>query len=133
MLITPKDIRDYTTFNDVRRRTDYQLEFDIIMSEQEIFKYVGHDFSDITKYPTIPDEVRVACIKLSEYNAMMNSDESFVKGYTSVNLAGELQYSLPDGGKIDQTYLQYLLHNHVNEATSSVSGDSKVTFRMRFL
>ena len=129
-LITPKDIRDYTSFNDVRRRTDFQLEYDILMAEQEIFRYCGHKFDDKTKYPKIPIEVKLACIKLAEYNALINGDESFVKGYKSINLAGELQYQLPGGEPVDKTYLQNLLHEHVQD---NVNGGNNIIFRMRFL
>lgn len=133
MLITPKDIRDYTSFNDVRRRTDFQLEFDIIQAEQEIFAYVGHKFDDVEKYPTIPAEVKFAATKLAEYNALINGDESITKGYKSINLAGELQYTLPGGDPIDKSYLTSLLHAHINTDATIPLGETKVKFRMRFL
>lgn len=131
MLITPKDIRDYTSFNDVRRRTDYQLEFDIVLAEQEVFSYVGHKFTD-EQYATLPVEVTVALVRLAEYNALVNSDESITKGYKSINLAGELQYQLPDGDPVNKSMIFISLKEHMDSGTAA-PGETKVKFRMRFL
>ena len=83
--ITPKDVKDYT--DDVAilgkketvtkdgqeiekviipERTDTKLSIDITRAEAMIIKYCHHDFSNAEKYPSLPDNVRVAAILLTE-------------------------------------------------------------------
>lgn len=120
-MISPKDIIDYTDFGSVKARSDEKLKFDIIQAKQDIFRYCGHDFKD---YEEIPDEVKLAFIKLSEYYALINSDEANIRGIKSESL-GDYSYTLQDGTK-NVLSLRSLLDAHVKE------GSQRGTkFRMR--
>ena len=84
-LITPTDVRAYTSFDEVKERTDPQLNVDIMQAEADVFAYVGHRFTE-PEYIPLPDEVKTALILLTEHYALVRGDESLVKGYKSEKL-----------------------------------------------
>lgn len=47
--ITPGDVRDYSNLDDVKSRSDLQINIDIRRAESSIITYTNNDFSD-TKY-----------------------------------------------------------------------------------
>lgn len=122
-MISPKDVKDYSEFSSVQTRSDPQLKFDIIQAKQDIFRYCGHDFSE---YEVIPEEVKLAFIKLTEYYAVINSDESRVKGIKSETL-GDYSYTMEDGSK-ETLSLRSLLEDYVKD-----SGQRGTKFRIRTL
>lgn len=123
-LITPVDVREYTAFSTVSDRRDDQLNFDILQAEQDIFDYCGHKFDDSEEYPTVPNEVSLSAIKLAEYYALINHDESFVKGIKSEKL-GDYSYQLSDG-ETKHFSLSKLLKSHVKS-----TGTPGKTFKVR--
>lgn len=122
-MITPKDVTDYTAYEGVKNRTEPQLKFDIVQAKEDIFKYCGHDFSN---YPELPEEVKLAFIKVTEYYALINSDESIIKGIKSEKL-GDYSYTLGDGEK-QELKIGNLLHKYVEE-----TAQKGTKFRMRSL
>lgn len=84
-LITPAQVKAYTSFDEVKERADAQLEVDIMQAEADVFAYVGHEFP-LGDYPTLPDRVKSALLLLSEHYALVRSDDSLVKGYKSEKL-----------------------------------------------
>lgn len=124
-LITPTDVREYTNFESVQSRREEQLNFDILQAETDIFDYCGHDFSDTERYPTIPEEVKLSAIKLAEYYALINSDESLVKGITSERL-GDYSYQIGKDGETKKFSLRSLLKSHVQQ-----TGSKGKTFKVR--
>ena len=116
-LITPQNVRDYTVFKPVSDRITTLLDYDIIQAEQDVFAYCGHEFDDITFYPTIPTEVKLALIKLAEYYALVNSDESLAKGYQSEKI-GDYTYTLGDGTNFS-VRLDKLIGKHVKSGGSN--------------
>lgn len=109
-MITPQQVIDYTSYDGVKNRTNDQLKFDIIQAREDIFKYCGHDFSE---YAKLPEEVVLAFIKVSEYYALINSDESIVKGIKSEKL-GDYSYTLGDGAK-QELKIGSLLDKYIKE------------------
>ena len=122
-LISTNDVIDYSVFDVVKNRGVALLTYDIIQAQADIFDFVGHKFDDQTKYANLPEEVKLAFIKVAEYYALINSDESAVKGIKSEKI-GDYSYSLGDERK--QTFsLSTLLSGHVQST-------GKTGLRLRF-
>lgn len=126
-LIIPQQIIDYTEFETVKSRAPNKLESDILQAETELFSKAGHRF-DKPPYPPIPPEVTLALIKLAEYYALINSDESIAKGYTSERLS-DYSYTLSDGQTIKKPAIDLLIADYVQKAAPK----RPVSFRMRAL
>ncbi|MFI8709946.1 DUF3199 family protein [Bacillus sp. NPDC077411] len=75
-LITPAQLIDYTMFDEVKERDPKLLQMDIVEAQNDIFEDTSVDFDDKEKYPTIPEVVEIACLKLAQYYALTNSDEA---------------------------------------------------------
>lgn len=125
-MISPAEVKDYTVFDSVKERADVQLSMDIIQAQQDIFSFAGHKFTD-EQYSTLPTEVKLAFIKLTEFYALTNSDESLAKGIKTEKI-GDYQYSLGDGGTIQNFSLETLLSEHVQ-----TTGQKRMRFKMRSL
>lgn len=113
MLITPEEIKDYTSFAAVKKRSDGQLKSDILEATVEAKGIVGHDFSG-PEYTPLPDEVRLALIKLAQFYALINADESMTKGYKSERFEN-YSYTLPDGNPIRKPDLLSLLNDFIKK------------------
>lgn len=116
-LITPGDVQTYSVFPIVQNRPEYLLTYDIAEAESEIFSIVNHDFSDGEKYPTIPEAVELACMKLAQYYALLNADESEMKRLKSEKI-GDYTYQRdglqkPDVSSLLQPYIQSAVKNGV--------------------
>lgn len=121
-MITPQEVKEYTSFDSVKNRDDEKIHFDIVQAKQDIFKYCGHRF---TTYQQLPDEVKLALIKLTEYYALINSDEGIAKGIQSESL-GNYSYSI--GEKTYKMNLKSLLDDYVENTSKRGT-----RFRMRSL
>ena len=126
-LIVPQQITDYTEFEAVKERAPNKLNSDILQAETELFSKAGHRF-DKPPYPPIPPEVTLALIKLAEYYALTNSDESIAKGYTSERLS-DYSYTLSDGQTIKKPAIDLLIADYIQKAAPK----RPVSFRMRTL
>lgn len=126
-LITPEQVIDYTEFDAVKARALTKLQSDILQAEIELFNKAGHKFSD-SKYNLLPAEVELALIKLTEYYALVNSDESMAKGYTSERL-GDYSYTMSDGTNISKPSIDLLIADYVVKVVPK----RPVSFRMRSL
>ncbi|MDO7787131.1 protein YqbG [Desulforamulus aquiferis] len=124
-LITAQQVKDYSVFEAVKGRPDALLGYDILQAETEVFQEVGHKF-DSVEYPTLPQEVELALVKLTEYYALVNSDESIAKGYKSEKI-GDYSYTLGDGTVVQKPAISSLLSAYIK----SSPGSGKVNFRMR--
>lgn len=85
-LITPQQLIDYTIFDDVKERDPRLLQMDIVEAQNDIFELTSVDFEDKEKYPSIPGVVEIACLKLSQYYALVNQDEASVEQMQSEKL-----------------------------------------------
>ncbi|BDG48780.1 DUF3199 family protein [Parageobacillus sp. KH3-4] len=125
MLITPADLKAYSVFDVVKERSDSLLEQDIIEAEVEIESIVGHDFSE---YDPLPEKAKLALLKMAQFFALINSDESIVKGYKSEKI-GDYSYTLGDGSVLRKPDVYGLLKEYIIESSTNES----IKFRMRAL
>lgn len=125
-LVTVIEIKDYTEFDVVKERCDNKkILHDILKAESEIFTVCGHKFEG---YESIPEEVKLVCIELTEYYALIAVDESIAKGYTSEKI-GDYSYSMNSSGTLKKPVYLNLLKDYIKNDTSSIS--TRVKFRMR--
>lgn len=82
MLIEPTDVASYSVFEQVHNRPEHLLTQDIIEAEAEAARITGHHFTDAVYVP-LPDKARLALLKLAQYFALVNSDETSVSSYQS--------------------------------------------------
>lgn len=126
-LIKPEQVIAYTEFEAVKEREPTKLESDILQAEIELFNKAGHKFSD-AKYSPLPAEVQLALIKLTEYYALVNSDESMIKGYKSESLEN-YSYTLSDGTGVSKPSIDLLIADYVVKAAPK----RPISFKMRAL
>ncbi|WP_139491783.1 protein YqbG [Brevibacillus dissolubilis] len=124
-MITPQQVMDYSEFDVVKKRAQEKLAHDIIQAKSDIYQYVGHRFSP-DQYPTVPEEAILACLRLAEFYALINSDESAVKGYKSERI-GDYSYTLNDGNVVHKPMLASLLAGFVKPGGTG----GQVRFKMR--
>jgi len=124
MLITPSDLKAYSVFDVVKERPDELLEQDILEAEVEIESIVGHDFSE---YDPLPEKAKLALLKMSQFFALINSDESITKGIKSEKI-GDYSYTLSDGQSIKKPDVYNLLKEYIEP-----SQIGSVNLRMRAL
>ncbi|MCP1149846.1 MULTISPECIES: protein YqbG [Bacillus] len=130
MLISPEEVRAYTVFESVKNRSDELLESDIIEAEAEVFKIVGHDFTS-EKYQPLPEKARIALIKMAQFFALINGDESIIKGYKSEKI-GDYSYTLADGNAISKPDVYNLLIDFI-EPIDPPEDPASVRMRLRSL
>lgn len=73
--LKPAQVRAFSDFEDVKKRSLVKLETDIFRAEEYVIRYTGNDFSDI-EYELIPEKVRTACLLLAEaygHNSSLSS------------------------------------------------------------
>ncbi|EKF33814.1 DUF3199 family protein [Bacillus xiamenensis] len=130
MLISPEDVRAYTVFESVKNRSDELLESDIIEAEAEVFQIVGHDFSS-EKYQPLPEKAKIALIKMAQFFALINGDESIIKGYKSEKI-GDYSYTLADGNAVTKPDVYNLLIDFI-EPIDPPEDPASVRMRLRSL
>lgn len=130
MLISPEDVRAYTVFGSVKNRSDELLESDIIEAEAEVFKIVGHDFTS-EKYQPLPEKAKIALIKMAQFFALINGDESIIKGYKSEKI-GDYSYTLADGNAVTKPDVYNLLIDLI-EPIDPPEDPASVRMRLRSL
>lgn len=125
-LIGRQEVADYTEFEAVKNRCqNNKILHDILKAESEIYTVCGHKFEE---YEIIPDEVKLVCIELTEYYALIAVDESLAKGYTSERIEG-YSYTMKSDGTLQKPVYLNLLKAYIKPDVSSTS--TKVKFKMR--
>lgn len=126
-LITARELIDYTVLPEVKKRPVPLLEQDILEAETEI-NNITHiaNFADQTKFPVIPEVVKLACKKLAQYYAYTNADTTAMKGIKSESVGGGDYSYKKDSSSITKPDVLYLLKGFIPNA-----GKNKVTFKMR--
>ncbi|MFD0825850.1 protein YqbG [Neobacillus sp. M.A.Huq-85] len=130
--ITPEDVMDYTVFDKVKNRDRFLLEKDIIEAEQEIKSIVGHTFDGLDTdgnplYPILPPEVEIAYLKMTQFFALINSDESITKGIFSERI-GDYSYTLANGQSVRKPDVYDLLSSYVKVADMK-TGNTRMRMR----
>lgn len=67
--VQPQEVKDYTEFQEVKERNEKKLAVDIARAEHWVIDYCNNRFDDETKYPTVPEPVKMAVILLAEVYA----------------------------------------------------------------
>jgi len=78
MLITPQDVREYTTSKKIKRRTDEQLQVDIYRAELKLQAVTGRKLDDPIFDP-LPANVKIFLILWTEYYSLSADVESTTK------------------------------------------------------
>lgn len=130
--ITPQQVVDYSVFSKVKNRPAKLLEMDIIEAEQEIKSIVGHNFDGADAegnplYPFLPAEVEIAYLKMAQFFALINSDESITKGYQSERI-GDYSYTLASGQTVRKPDVYDLLSAYVKTAEIK-TGNTRLKMR----
>lgn len=124
LLITPQTVKARTSFEVVKERPDVLLQDDILMAQMKLFQTCGHRFED---YETLPPEVELALIKLTELYALANSNQAWVQGLTSEKI-GDYHYTMMGTSEARTVSLLPLIRDHIREG-----GQSGTTVQLRFL
>ncbi|MFE8095901.1 protein YqbG [Bacillus toyonensis] len=125
-LITAQELIDYTVLPEVKKRPVPLLEQDILEADTEIYNLCKIDFSDKTKYPEVPAEVKLACKKLAQYYAYTNTDTNTMKGIKSESVGGGDYSYTKDSSSITKPDVLNLLKGFIPN-----TGKNKVIFKMR--
>ncbi|OJD86943.1 protein YqbG [Bacillus anthracis] len=125
-LITAQELIDYTVLPEVKKRPVPLLEQDILEADTEIYNLSKIDFKDKTKHPEVPAEVKLACKKLAQYYAYINTDKNAMKGIKSESVGGGDYSYTKDSSSITKPDVLNLLKGFIPN-----SGKRKVTFKVR--
>ncbi|WP_404407726.1 DUF3199 family protein [Jeotgalibacillus malaysiensis] len=131
MLLTPTELKESTSFDTVKEREEALLANDIIEAEVEIQSIVGHDFSG-PEYEPLPQKVKLAMIKMAQFYALINSDESIIKGFVSEKI-GDYSYTLANGSTLNKPDVTSLLRDFIKLPDPVPEGQGSVKLRMRSL
>ncbi|WP_252503273.1 DUF3199 family protein [Sporosarcina sp. Marseille-Q4943] len=115
MSITPTELQAYTDFEAVKERAAEKLELDILEAETYIEKEIGKSLSEFT---SLPRKLRLALLKVAQFFALVNGDESLMKGYKSEKI-GDYSYTLGDGSKMTMPDVLDLLDEYMEKESST--------------
>lgn len=126
MSITPQELKDYSEFSTVKERDDKKLEFDILEAETYVDSKIE---KPLIEYEELPIELKLALLKVAQFYALVNSDESIVKGYKSERI-GDYSYTLTDGTSLSMPDVSNLLDDFMPDDEKKTGG---LFLRMRAL
>lgn len=127
--VTPQEVKDYSEYKAVINRPDPKLVFDISRAEKYIIQRTNNDFADDEKYPSIPDEIKLATILVAEFYANTSSKDP-AEGVKSETF-DDYSYTKYDNVsklKVDDLDISYLVDSYVLEAP-----EKRTFMRMRKL
>ncbi|ALM28155.1 DUF3199 family protein [Bacillus altitudinis] len=124
MIISAEELQAYSVFDRVKNRSVERLAADIIEAEAAVFQIVGHDFTH-EKYQPIPEKARIALLKMAQYFAMLNDDESMMKGLTSEKM-GDYSYAKAADKVKGRPYVYALLVDYIEPSLTGGSANLKV-------
>lgn len=64
--ITPEELSSFSEHESVKNKSAVRILVMINLAESKIIAYCKHDFSDVKKYPTLPQEVKNAALILAD-------------------------------------------------------------------
>ncbi|GIN71137.1 hypothetical protein J14TS2_16120 [Bacillus sp. J14TS2] len=109
MPITPADLKAYSTFEAVQKRPDEQLKMDILEAESYIDSKIE---KALQEYDELPPKLKIAWLKVAQFYALINGDESMAKGYKSEKI-GDYSYTLSDGSSLSMPDVSGLLDDFI--------------------
>lgn len=127
MFITPEELKGYSVFESVIERPDDRLKMDILEAVTYVRKKITKPLED---HIPLPETLRLALLKVAEFFALVNGDESLIKGYKSEKI-GDYSYTMSDGSSMSIPDVSDLLGEFIDK--DAPSADSGVFLRMRAL
>ncbi|WP_309087195.1 DUF3199 family protein [Domibacillus sp.] len=127
MLITAEELVNYTSFDEVKNREGDLLGQDILEAEVEVREIVGHDFTD-EAYQPLPPEARLAVLKLAQYFALVNTDESLTKGIKSEKV-GDYSYTVSEAIGSSMPNVSNLLKPFIKKEEPADPGTARMRMR----
>ncbi|WP_046180384.1 protein YqbG [Domibacillus tundrae] len=127
MLIDPTDLTSYTEFDVVKERPTELLDQDILEAETEVEQIVGHDFTG-EEYVPLPPKARLALLKLAQYYALTNSDESLAKGIKSEKI-GDYSYTVSETSANSKPDVSGLLKSFIKKEEPVDPGNVRLRIR----
>lgn len=125
--VSPQDVKDYTELKEVQNRSDEKLKIDITRAELRVINITNNRFDDETKYPEIPEQVKIATILIAEAYAK-SAGEKAQKNYKSETF-DDYSYTVESSTiDLDTMGLDELLSEFVVE-----TGIGKVVMKLRSL
>lgn len=121
---TPEDVKNYTEYSSVKKRSDSKIAVDITRAEQYIISYTNNTFED---YEEIPTQVKTAVILVAEaygYNTALTSREMKSEQFD------DYSYTVADAEPIDLLGLDLA---SLLEEYCKAEANSGITLRMRAL
>ena len=128
-LITPAQLIEYTTIDEVKERNPKLLQMDIVEAQNDIFTLTFVDFEDKEKYPEVPEVVEIACLKLAQYYALINSDEAAQEQVQSQRMGN---YSEQSVGYVKPN-VSSLLSKWIEKKKQEKKRNGTVSMRLRSL
>ncbi len=126
MSITPDELKQYSVFEDVLERPEPLLKMDILEAETYINKKISKPLKELVP---LPETLKLALLKVAQYFALVNSDESINKGYKSEKI-GDYSYTLSDGSSVSVPDVSDLIADFIDV---TVPTEGNVFLRMRAL
>ncbi|MCG8395617.1 DUF3199 family protein [Bacillus atrophaeus] len=124
MLIEPTDVASYSVYDRVKNRPEELLVQDIIEAEAGAALITGHRFED-SIYDPLPDKAKLALLKLAQYFALVNSDESASSSYQSEKM-GDYSYTVSENVGIQRPEVYHLLEEFITPGSFLESSRLKV-------
>jgi len=124
MLIQPSDVVSYSVYDQVKNRPEPLLIQDILEAEAEAARMAGHSFTDPV-YSPLPEKIKLALLKLSQYFALINQNEAAASAYQSEKI-GDYSYTVAGEGGIRKPAVRHLLCEYIAPGYSPVSANAKV-------
>lgn len=92
--VKPDEIISYSSIDCVKKRMQTKLKFDIRRAQEYVISFTHNEFSD-EKYPSLPENVKMAIILLAELYAKQAEDKGKQK-YSSETFQDDYSYTLAD-------------------------------------
>lgn len=127
LLITAEELVNYTAFDEVKERKVDLLKQDILEAEVEVKGIAGHDFTG-EAYQPLPAEVKLALLKMAQYFALVNSDESLTKGIKSEKI-GDYSYTVSETSANSKPDVSGLLKAFVKKEAPADPGNVRMKLR----
>lgn len=128
MSITPAELKAYSVFEAVIERADNHLMMDILEAETYVRRLIT---KPLEEHSPLPVTLQLALLKVAQYFALINGDESIVKGYKSEKM-GDYSYTMADGSSMSMPDVSDLLDEYIDKDEPSGS-NGNVFLRMRVL
>lgn len=110
-VISPEQLRAYTSFKVVKKRPDDLLLQDIYEAEVHINAKLG---KPLDEHSPLPKQLGLATLKVAQFFALVNGDEARAKGIKSEKIS-DYSYTLSDGDELKLPDVAILLGDYAKQ------------------